>query len=1278
MKTKHQFFWIMKISFLIMIIITSIFAQAVSAAIPADQGLFVTDNPNLQEIVILNNSDKNGIAFEVNVPWEQLNLETVTKGSENYTGISLDDWAKTTQQGSPEIPFLIQQVGVPFDVSLSIQVKVGKAHTYKISHPVIPVATQEVDWTGTDHTGGPEALVTKLFLTKNPEIYAQTSPFPGDWAKTTQDGTVRQQRVVGIGIFPIQYYPQANEIVIYETLQVNIKFNAIENQPFNQEYPESPTYESFLQASLLNYDSAVDWRQLTTTPITMMETSTEDENFWQPPNPSWRLKVNAHGPHKVRKSDLSLKGWPESVNADTIQVFNQGEEVAIQVTDGGDGLFNADTDAIIFFGQDIQSKYALDNVYWITYGQATGLRMNTKEGTPGDGDTPSSINTDRHWEENIYYQSRAVGNNNIDNWLWDFITPSRPLTFNFEIASVASGPVVLRTALWGLTSNTLSPDHQVQLFLNSTKIGDFGLNAQEWINPVIEIPDSLINSDNNIFTIKYPDDYPTYAVVYIDWLELEFASGFVPEGDILAFSYDQPGTWDYQIDGFTTDQITIFDVSSPNQPVWIENPQVTASALGYQVTFQDHVDLSSDYWVGSPAGFQAVTAIEPDTPSNLQSPDNAADHIIITHADFITSAQTLGDYRASQGYRSVVVDVQDIYDEFGYGIPGATPIHDFLAYTYTNWESPAPSYVVLIGDGHYDPKYFTSPEKVNFIPPYLESVDPWIGETAADNRFVTLVGDDLMPDMMLGRLSVNTPQEADAFVDKIMNYEQTPPSDGWQSQMLAVADDADTGGNFPLLSDNLLSCCIPPSYTHEKVYYGTTHTDAASATSAILSAINAGKLFVNFIGHGYTSGWTDLGLLRTDYVDSLTNAIMPTIILAMTCKEGYFINPTSTNGLGEVITRAEGKGAVASWSPTGNGVVTGHDFLNRGFYNAFFIDGVDTIGEAIQAGKFDLWSVGGNLDLLDTYILFGDPATVMLRPIRAKDDAYAMEANTALEVPSPGILDNDLSFNSDPLTITLVSQPTYGELLLNPDGGFTYTPLGGFAGTDQFDYRMGDGDFLSNLATVTIAVSPGSVFPPVVSDIPNQTIDEGNTFTTINLDDYVSDADNTDAEIAWSYSGNTDLTVSIDSGRIATITTPDENWFGSETITFRAADPDGFWDEDSATFTVTSVNDAPIVGDIPDQTINQGGSFTTINLDDYVTDVDNSDLQITWTYSGNTHLTISIDINHIATIDTPDPDWNGVETITFKAIDPDGLFDSDAATFTVKYVHKLFLPLITN
>ncbi len=100
------------------------------------------------------------------------------------------------------------------------------------------------------------------------------------------------------------------------------------------------------------------------------------------------------------------------------------------------------------------------------------------------------------------------------------------------------------------------------------------------------------------------------------------------------------------------------------------------------------------------------------------------------------------------------------------------------------------------------------------------------------------------------------------------------------------------------------------------------------------------------------------------------------------------------------------------------------------------------------------------------------------------------------------------------------------------------------------------------------ATDPPTNNSPMVSDIPNQTIAEGASFTTIGLDDYVADPDNTDAQMNWTFSGNSQLIVTI-TDRVATITTPGADWNGAESITFKATDPGNLWDDDSATFTVT-------------------------------------------------------------------------------------------------------------
>ena len=233
-------------------------------------------------------------------------------------------------------------------------------------------------------------------------------------------------------------------------------------------------------------------------------------------------------------------------------------------------------------------------------------------------------------------------------------------------------------------------------------------------------------------------------------------------------------------------------------------------------------------------------------------------------------------------------------------------------------------------------------------------------------------------------------------------------------------------------------------------------------------------------------------------------------------------------------------------------------------------------------------------------------------------------------------------------------------------------PGGEWNGSESIWFIVSDPLGAADSQLVTFTVLPVND-PPVVSRIPDQTINEGESFADINLDDYVSDPDNPDDEIVWTVSGYTSLIVTV-SGHIVHIAVPDSEYHGAETLTFTARDPEGLTASTTATFTVNAVNDAPVVSAIPDQTINEGETFAPINLDDFVYDIDNSDSELTWTITGAEHLLVTLS-GHILNIAVPDSEWNGTEALVFTATDPGGLSDETTVLFTVRRVNDA--PIIT-
>jgi photosystem II stability/assembly factor-like uncharacterized protein len=118
--------------------------------------------------------------------------------------------------------------------------------------------------------------------------------------------------------------------------------------------------------------------------------------------------------------------------------------------------------------------------------------------------------------------------------------------------------------------------------------------------------------------------------------------------------------------------------------------------------------------------------------------------------------------------------------------------------------------------------------------------------------------------------------------------------------------------------------------------------------------------------------------------------------------------------------------------------------------------------------------------------------------------------------------------------------------------------------------------------------------PPVVSDIPDQTVAVGGRFASIRADNYVADPDDPDSVITWSWTGNSSLRVLWDPVRRRIVVRPPRNWVGSETITFTASDPDGLSDSDPAIFTVSSSGSTSAIergassGEIPSETLLEG------------------------------------------------------------------------------------------
>jgi hypothetical protein len=133
-----------------------------------------------------------------------------------------------------------------------------------------------------------------------------------------------------------------------------------------------------------------------------------------------------------------------------------------------------------------------------------------------------------------------------------------------------------------------------------------------------------------------------------------------------------------------------------------------------------------------------------------------------------------------------------------------------------------------------------------------------------------------------------------------------------------------------------------------------------------------------------------------------------------------------------------------------------------------------------------------------------------------------------------------------------------------------------------------------------------------------------------------------------------------------------KNQFGSAVVTIKGIS-NGKEISTSFHVTVSPINDSPVVENIPNQTVAQNINFEDLVLDNYLTDIDNSSQEITWSVTGQMNLNVSI-INRIAKITVEDPIWHGTEKLDFIATDPGGLTAKCSVTFIVTQSNDLQPP----
>ena len=665
--------------------------------------------------------------------------------------------------------------------------------------------------------------------------------------------------------------------------------------------------------------------------------------------PGLKLSVREDGWYLATQAELVAAGLNPNADMRYLQLYADGVEIPIVINSSKPtGALKAG-DSISFYAVALDTPTADTRDYWLVSGSTLGKRIKAQalKSINSSGALQSFEYTVERKERLLYFS--GLLNGETENFFGQVIN-SAPITQMLSVEHLSTSTTAtarLEVALQGVTLQ----DHVVRVLVNGREVGVLNFTGQQ--NKVEQLPLSagVLREGDNTITLERTNGATDISL--LDYVRLNYAHTYQADNDYLQFTVNGRA----QVRGFSVAGVVLLDITDPNSAS-LFNPRMEKAAAGYCFTLQ--TSESRTFLAFTDQKVRQFAAVTRNQPSNWSSNGQGADFIVITHRDFRNSVEPLAQLHRNEGMSVAVVDVEDVYDEFSYGAHNARAIRDFLEWTQTHWLR-APRFVLLVGDGSFDPHNYLGDGETDILPAHL--IDTALLETVSDDWFVDFDNDGV-GEMALGRLPVRTAIEAETIISRIVNY--SPANTLQTAMMVADRTDAKTNFNFAAASDELGSL-LPATIGTQKIYRGD---NAASVIhDQIVSGVNQGPLLVNFIGHGSVEVWTGDPILSTSDAAVFNNGARLPVFLMMTCLNGYYQNP-ARESLAESLVRTNAGGAIAVWASSGMTEPAPQFDMSTALYRQLFGSQPITLGEAIRSAKRG----NSDIDVRRTWILFGDPA----------------------------------------------------------------------------------------------------------------------------------------------------------------------------------------------------------------------------------------------------------------------------------------------------------------
>jgi hypothetical protein len=856
-----------------------------------------------------------------------------------------------------------------------------------------------------------------------------------------------------VDLHPVLFDPQGERLKCARRILVRLSFPPAEERLAAAR--RSPVFDDLI----VNADQAASWDRSARASSALARTPFE---FARSSN--WvRIRIKEKGLYMITYNDLLTAGaYPATIDPGSLRLFSSDpvpepdslqsggsfrddyhfteQAILYRGSSAATGSFQPG-DTILFYGLGVtgwandldpaadgrkyyKHPYATENVYWLTWGgDFSGAPRRMAERSVAPQESPPVDTTVSWYEERIHNESDVLYDAYYadDRWYWTLLQPGGSSQFSndFYLDDVADGNGALKTKAYG-PYDAASIQNSAVYRINGVTAGTLSWIVIPGYNPgsmkTLEAPVSNLVDGRNTFVASKPLNNE----MYFFWYEIFYRRRLRAHQNALDFHAPRGSKRArFTLGGFASGERFLFDVSQGESPVLCTGWRPETDGL----TFDDELDLPARHYVAvSRSALRRFSGAEKSGTLALVSVPSLRDEgscpnmVIIYHERFQAAALMLRRHR-DRGLPGIehpvvrAIDIEDVYANFSGGRKDPIAIRNYLKFLYdqstcSSGGEPSLAYVLLVGNGTYDQRDVLK-QGNDLIPLYINVHYGNETEGVEDDDFLVKLDEKGVgaPDLAIGRMTVVTAQEANAWAQRIVDYEETPEFGPWRDKVILVADDEHSTSTqsdyeFQDFTEELAmdSGPFPRALDLKKIYlhvYPFLGDVKPAARKDLINEWNEGVLIMNYNGHGSPLQMADERVMVDSDIYSLSNGLRRPMMLSFSCSVGDLESPYHRSMAQNMVTYDKGGaiGTIAAAAPT---YFYPNSLLNKLFYGEVFVSkdstGTRPIGVALERAKYLVVSREGYESHNGKYILLGDPAMRLAMPaLRIEHDISTID-----------------------------------------------------------------------------------------------------------------------------------------------------------------------------------------------------------------------------------------------------------------------------------------------